>query len=544
MVPGIRQVKRFVCPLWGTSMRWLVLCFLVPTVAWAQLGISPSNTGTQNSDAWDALMLTIPAASGGGRRIELPCGDYQFARQIDVIRHIDFAGVAGGSHDPCVNLFFPPNSHGIYLHSYETYLGTPSDNRADGSRIANMRVRATSKTTVKHGVVVKGAPVLLENIHVYRFGGDGINTDANLDVTPAANGSLAIYRNVCSTDNGVTRTVASTSMAGDDITVNTTAAHNLAVGDIVFFYREQVEVNAGPMERVVTSVTDSDTFVVEDWALYEGAAWDEWAPTQIKTGNGFYTAGGDSNGITFDSCRAYTNEAWGDYDDSFLGNTHIAELTDGNEIGAYYSIKSTARTTWLGCYSELSNPQSSIAWPSEVHGGDQGAHIYGDYVGSTSGLYNPLQIPTRTVAGTVGHKLFLGDITDSDPALMRIRTSNGDDFYTRYDYGNAEFGGWDKLWSFHNYANVTGAAYALTGSATTWPNGRAQANDNTGKVVFTFGFYMENGSRWGEGTAAPVAGAWQRGDRVWNSNPAVGQPEYWVCTVDGTPGTWVAGPNL
>jgi hypothetical protein len=45
-------------------------------------------------------------------------------------------------------------------------------------------------------------------------------------------------------------------------------------------------------------------------------------------------------------------------------------------------------------------------------------------------------------------------------------------------------------------------------------------------------------------TAAPVNGTWAVGDRVFNSAPAVGQPKSWVCTVAGTPGTWVSEGNL
>ena len=46
------------------------------------------------------------------------------------------------------------------------------------------------------------------------------------------------------------------------------------------------------------------------------------------------------------------------------------------------------------------------------------------------------------------------------------------------------------------------------------------------------------------GTGAPGFGTWKRGDRVYNSTPAVGSPKSWVCTVAGTPGTWVSEGNL
>ena len=47
-----------------------------------------------------------------------------------------------------------------------------------------------------------------------------------------------------------------------------------------------------------------------------------------------------------------------------------------------------------------------------------------------------------------------------------------------------------------------------------------------------------------ETTAAPTQGAWEVGDRSVNTTPAVGQPKSWVCTVAGSPGTWVSEGNL
>jgi len=45
-------------------------------------------------------------------------------------------------------------------------------------------------------------------------------------------------------------------------------------------------------------------------------------------------------------------------------------------------------------------------------------------------------------------------------------------------------------------------------------------------------------------TAAPTTGAWKKGDICANVAPAVGSPKRWLCTVDGTPGTWVSEGNL
>lgn len=45
-------------------------------------------------------------------------------------------------------------------------------------------------------------------------------------------------------------------------------------------------------------------------------------------------------------------------------------------------------------------------------------------------------------------------------------------------------------------------------------------------------------------SAAPTTGSWVVNDQVYNSTPTVGQPLGWICTVAGTPGTWVALSNL
>lgn len=42
----------------------------------------------------------------------------------------------------------------------------------------------------------------------------------------------------------------------------------------------------------------------------------------------------------------------------------------------------------------------------------------------------------------------------------------------------------------------------------------------------------------GYATQSPTTGTWSRGDRLFNSEPASGQPTGWICTVSGSPGTW------
>lgn len=43
----------------------------------------------------------------------------------------------------------------------------------------------------------------------------------------------------------------------------------------------------------------------------------------------------------------------------------------------------------------------------------------------------------------------------------------------------------------------------------------------------------------GGGTSAPTAGSWSVSDIYWNEGAAAGEPALWVCTVAGSPGTWI-----
>ena len=63
-------------------------------------------------------------------------------------------------------------------------------------------------------------------------------------------------------------------------------------------------------------------------------------------------------------------------------------------------------------------------------------------------------------------------------------------------------------------------------------------NDLTGCTTKWSGTYA------GWQASVPAAGTWVLNDRVRQSVATVGQPKAWVCTVAGTPGTWVSEGNL
>lgn len=72
---------------------------------------------------------------------------------------------------------------------------------------------------------------------------------------------------------------------------------------------------------------------------------------------------------------------------------------------------------------------------------------------------------------------------------------------------------------------------------------------NTLLYDFTGGWDGKDVNQYGGGrvffdAAAPTGGYGIIGDIVYNNTPAVGQPKGWVCTVSGSPGTWVSLGNL
>lgn len=69
--------------------------------------------------------------------------------------------------------------------------------------------------------------------------------------------------------------------------------------------------------------------------------------------------------------------------------------------------------------------------------------------------------------------------------------------------------------------------------------GNAGLGFTVGRIVQRLGDKLH----W-QSTAVPTVGAWDVGDQSNNSAPAIGQPKSWMCTVAGTPGTWVSTGNL
>lgn len=90
--------------------------------------------------------------------------------------------------------------------------------------------------------------------------------------------------------------------------------------------------------------------------------------------------------------------------------------------------------------------------------------------------------------------------------------------------------------STSNYVQVEGVEFVNVSGGTGY------VNNNTNVTRYTT--LSQLGNRVHYRPTIPSNGTWLVGDRCYNSVPSVGQPKSWVCTVAGTPGTWVSEGNL
>jgi hypothetical protein len=526
----------------------------------SHVGLLTQNTGAQNSAAWDALMAGLPATTGA--HIEFGNGTYSFARALDIIRPMRLTGIAG-AHGTSTRFLFPIDSHGFEFHSYYSYALASSSNRSDGAIVENIRVSADGKGKIRHGARVR-SPSELHNCYFEGWSGDGIHVLAGLFGGIPSSASLTRMYNNSIVNGGKTVTVTSLTRASNVTTVVTATAHGYEAGttngnDTIFWLNNITLPYCVPLVNGTAPAVD--TFILG----CKGGIIDILSPTsfrfadpgadavsvnanwQVRTGNGLYVHGGDANGITFQGFSVVNCKCWAIYEDSQLGNTHIAHHCDSCELGSFYMDQANNYSAWTGCYAEQNCPCDYINKPNTVAGGAPGPTQLGNAqrfgpgtIENCDALVRNLGIGNDGIVGWTG----LGHSQDGNPSFLHFRPNGNANklswFYNRYTSYFTGYAG--NIWSMdYNYGGDT--AFMVAHNGVTGPNSRTVT---PGSFILPRGYLTANGCLHDDGTAPPIAGDGprKRGDVRWNSAQTVGQPTYWVCTADGTPGTWVAGPNL
>lgn len=310
--------------------------------------------------------------------------------------------------------------------------------------------------------------------------------------------------------------------------------------------------------------------------------------------NGCFIDGADANQGTIIGLDTSTNRQWGRWDSSFLGCQHYGCHTSGNGTAGYCShnsvryvlVDQAGRANEPGADGGLYWwPQgaggvsaSYPAWTAEntlLEGGsfktdsdNAYANAYGEY--SEGG--QPVLIAARTyifggtitlseLAAASTGKMFsvnvtrlpLGKVVASGETMSLTWFPSGtNEFLYEFDHpdwmddplrlGTDTTNGGLYLRS----ANTDGQrTFLQTLQNTVVTFGRSAAVPHAMFVDRLFvGSSLTNGRQITNGTAAPSSSAWGVGDVCFNRTPASGQPMGWMCTVAGTPGTWVAMANL
>jgi len=143
-------------------------------------------------------------------------------------------------------------------------------------------------------------------------------------------------------------------------------------------------------------------------------------------------------------------------------------------------------------------------------------------------------------SGTAGN-YFEGNISGYEAGVEALNTS--DEFNLRVTgcsvgqvINTADF----STWSIFNIGNTVD----FDNTGTTIVNLKHFEGSRAGLATIPFILANKGFSSILEVTAFPAALSWLIGDIAVNRSPAVGSPKGWVCTVSGTPGTWVSQGNL
>jgi hypothetical protein len=125
--------------------------------------------------------------------------------------------------------------------------------------------------------------------------------------------------------------------------------------------------------------------------------------------------------------------------------------------------------------------------------------------------------------------------TTKGPARLRIVRGTASGNYTKY----AEILVPDKVNYFYDQGTtIAGSTWSNYSGTPAVPTASGTYNETASGMFF---YDTGNSQIWK--SAAPTAGTWVLGDRCFNTSPASGPPG-WVCTVAGTPGTWVATADV
>jgi hypothetical protein len=502
----------------------------------ASVGISPANSGTQNSDAFDAWMLSLTneygAANGDavtgaeGGELLFGKGQYNFARTLYVRRNVRLTGISGYSRNGGTNFKFPAGVVGCLICGFRL-LGdrNGSVSRGDYSIIRSINFQGTTGgVSTGHGILML-ARATVQNCDVSYFSGHGIYIASNYAWPLYTGGATA-------TTDGTTAVVMSTPahglLVGDYVTIDAAAVQVVAVAGADVTMSGSIPAGVDLSVAYTVSTENANCFKLIDNVVGSNG------------GHGIYIDGADTNaGYCFGNDTS-SNGGIGLYDSSFLGNTHIAHHADANAGGSYKADDPNARSLFLGCYHEGGQPLANLSGSNSAWIG--GLHDAGRIVGGANfvdGIWSML------IARAAGNN------ADSNNSTVSLG-SGSQEAYQAYIRYNHRFGGslidqfdaakrkWQVIGASETIFADSVAGYgAVDDLGRTLYNGTRQFSSATG--FFLGNNRVDNSSLDPSSAAGTNYRTWCAGDVRFRTNPSPGESLGWVCTARGTSGSYAEG---
>ncbi|HYI39217.1 MAG TPA: glycosyl hydrolase family 28-related protein [Allosphingosinicella sp.] len=493
---------------------------------------------TDNSAAMTDLLTFIrvkqvnpfDAVNIGGYRIRFPIGHFYFSEKIDlkstVIIEGQGTGLAGG---------FPTKlrfaTDGIILNAYHTIDGgaeSPPTTTAGGTIIRNLMLTSSATSGAHDGIWMR-ARATLEQVSVHNFPRYGVRIEAEgLSAAAPVRGNANNWRMIdCrligNGDCGLFVSGGDVN-AGIGTGIDSSFNGNWGIWDNSFLGNAYIGCHT-------------------DYNGIPGASVGRSAPA-VVTHSGRYYAVVPGQDAAASTTTPGTNawvwfEYWPSPDGPATGAAAWSSSATYKSGGAYALIGDAATgNLLLGCYSEGAQGPSFLGFRSMSINGTHGAGIggHGCATRGAEGLFES-RLGFLTATDRTGGSVSLGG-NPGNGDILRIGHS------TYAPYNNRLIWKGDGNLSFNYNSGIDKEPFFLTGVATTTQFGTSAVQPHVfalDKLALGAGYIGEDGGRRiTYRSAAPAAGAWARGDFVFNLNPSTGAPFGWRCTVAGTPGTWEA----
>lgn len=505
----------------------------------AWFGLAEANTGSANSAAINAMLATLKARAvnaianyQGLEGISFPVGGFDLDETIvltegsTIVEGTSMGFPAG--HGTRLN--FPAGVTGIRVHTYNNSGATgPADSpthKGGQSIIRNLALFGayTTAEAEAHGIHLRGQ-ARIENVIIDLFEGDGIHADAGIGsgtIEGNANLSSIVLSRIQRCRNGIYFQSAD-SNACTIIGADCSSNRQWGVYDSSFLGNTYLSCH-----------TASN-------GLSSGGS----PPTMVTDGTYRYgvIAGQEAGASTNAPSGTTDNNTWWYYHSTGGVHPNWPTWVSGTTYragGAYRSDGVNARNCFFGCYYETDQGKAQLDVPAMVFGGMLAGANFGtapeiqapalNSMVRSVGFEATTVTPTGIISSRLGEKaadtILQAYHTVAAAAVWRLKFDSANNI--RMDYAG---GG-------------TSIAFHITGNATTSQFGTGAAVSYAfHPVKLMVGDSLANARLISNGTAAPASGAHAQGEVVINRSASATGTLMWVCTVAGTPGTWVAVPT-